>query len=122
MAGRWVIGNRMVTDEYEHGLDLVFAALSDRTRRAILARLAQGDATVGELAAPFAMSRPAVSKHLNVLERAGLVHRLPDGRLNRCVMDAEPLKDASAWVDRYRRYWERSLDVLTEYLEKEADR
>jgi DNA-binding transcriptional ArsR family regulator len=101
-------------------LDRVFSALADPTRRAILARLTRGDATVGELAGPFAMSRPAISKHLNVLERAGLVLRLPDGRVNRCVFDPAPLKDASAWVDDYRRYWEGSLDVLANYLETEG--
>jgi DNA-binding transcriptional ArsR family regulator len=100
-------------------LDRVFAALADPTRRAILARLSRGEVTVGELADPFAMSRPAISKHLNVLERAGLVHRRADGRVNRCRLDAEPLRDAAAWVDRYRRYWEGSLDALAEYLERE---
>lgn len=110
----------MVTIRRDEGrLDRVFAALSDPTRRAILARLSRGEATVGELSDPFAMSRPAISKHLNVLERAGLVHRLADGRVNRCRLDAEPLRDAAAWVDRYRRYWEGSLDALAEYLERE---
>jgi len=100
-------------------LDHVFMALADPTRRAILARLTRGDATVGELAAPFDVSRPAISKHLNVLERAGLVVRLADGRVNRCVLDAEPLKDAWSWVERYRSYWEGSLDRLAEFLEAE---
>lgn len=100
-------------------LDRVFAALADPTRRAILRRLSLGEATVGELADPFAVSRPAISKHLNVLERAGLVHRQADGRVNRCRLDAAPLKDVSAWVDRYRRYWEGSLDALADYLEGE---
>lgn len=100
-------------------LDRVFAALADPTRRAILRRLSLGEATVGELADPFAVSRPAISKHLNVLERAGLVHRHADGRVNRCRLDAAPLKDVSAWVDRYRRYWEGSLDALADYLEGE---
>jgi DNA-binding transcriptional ArsR family regulator len=110
----------MVTlNQDDDRLDRVFAALADPTRRAILARLSGGDATVGELAAPFAMSRPAVSKHLNVLERAGLVTRLTDGRVNRCVLDPEPLREASSWVERYRRYWEGSLDRLVEYLETE---
>jgi DNA-binding transcriptional ArsR family regulator len=110
----------MVTFNHDdERLDRVFAALADPTRRAILARLSGGDATVGELAAPFAMSRPAVSKHLTVLERAGLVTRLTDGRVNRCVLDPEPLREASSWVERYRRYWEGSLDRLVEYLETE---
>ena len=106
------------TDD-EH-LDRVFSALADPTRRAILARLARGDATVGELAAPFTMSRPAISKHLNVLEAAGLVTRLVDGRVNRCVVDPAPLKDAAAWVDRYRQYWEDSLERLAKYVETEV--
>jgi DNA-binding transcriptional ArsR family regulator len=110
----------MVTFNHDDDrLDSVFAALADPTRRAILARLSGGDATVGELAAPFAMSRPAVSKHLTVLERAGLLTRLADGRVNRCVLDPEPLREASSWVERYRRYWEGSLDRLVEYLETE---
>jgi DNA-binding transcriptional ArsR family regulator len=110
----------MVTFNHDDDrLDSVFAALADPTRRAILARLSGGDATVGELAAPFAMSRPAVSKHLTVLERAGLLTRLADGRVNRCVLDPEPLREASSWVERYRRYWEGSMDRLVEYLETE---
>lgn len=100
-------------------LDAVFAALADPTRRAIVARLAQSDATVGELAAPFEISRPAVSKHLDVLERAGLVHRIAEGRTNRCRLDARPLSEANAWVERYRDYWEGSLDALVDYLETE---
>jgi DNA-binding transcriptional ArsR family regulator len=111
----------MVTISQEERLDRVFAALADRTRRGILARLSAGEATVGELARPFAMSRPAVSKHLNVLEAAGLVHRTPDGRVNRCRLDAEPLEAASSWVERYRRYWEDSLGALADYLEQEED-
>jgi DNA-binding transcriptional ArsR family regulator len=100
-------------------LDRVFMALADPTRRAILARLSRGDATVGALAEPFAMTRPAVSKHLNVLESAGLVYRLTDGRVNRCLFEGAPLAAASAWVERYRRYWEGRLDALAEYLENE---
>jgi DNA-binding transcriptional ArsR family regulator len=109
----------MVTISADASLDRVFAALADPTRRAILARLAKGEGTVGELAAPFAISRPAVSKHLNVLEAAGLIHRMPEGRINRCHFDPEPLKAATAWVDRYRRSWEKRLDALAEYLETE---
>jgi DNA-binding transcriptional ArsR family regulator len=105
----------MVTND--HQLDLVFGALADATRRRILARLAVGEATVGELAAPFEISRPAISRHLRVLERAGLVRRTPEGRINRCELDAEPLKDAADWVDRYRDFWEGRLDALSRYLE-----
>jgi DNA-binding transcriptional ArsR family regulator len=98
-------------------LDRTFAALADPTRRAILARLADGDASVKELAAPFRISRPAISKHLRVLERAGLVHRTKDGRVSRCELDARPIKEAAEWVERYRRFWQLQLDALTHYLE-----
>ena len=114
------IGNRMVTNS--HQLDLVFAALADPTRRAILARLAESDATVGDLARPFDISRPAISKHLRVLERAGLVHRARDGRFSRCGLDATPMRDAAAWVEKYRVFWESQLAALSRYLEHEKDR
>ena len=107
----------MVTNSHDPSLDLLFGALADPTRRAILDRLAAGEVTVGELAEPFAMSRPAISKHLDVLERAGLVHRVPEGRVNRCRLDAEPLATASAWVERYRRFWEGQFDALERYFE-----
>lgn len=100
-------------------LDAVFGALADSTRRAILARLAQGDSTVGELAAPFDVSRPAISKHLRVLERAGLVRRTPEGRMSRCELDAGPMREAADWVERYRKFWEAQLDRLKGYLEGE---
>lgn len=100
-------------------LDRLFGALADPTRRAILARLTEGTATVGTLAEPFAMSRPAISKHLNVLETAGLVERQQDGRMTRCRLDAVALEGAYDWLERYRRYWEASLDRLAEYLENE---
>ncbi len=109
----------MVTNDQQ--LDLVFGALADATRRQILARLAKGEATVGELAAPFEISRPAISKHLRVLERAGLVHRTRDGRLRRCELEAEPMREASAWVERYREFWEDRLDALAEYLETDMN-
>jgi len=109
----------MVTNERQ--LDLTFGALSDSTRRAILHRLAEGEATVGELAEPFQISRPAVSKHLRVLERAGLVRRTPEGRVSRCELDATPMRDAADWVERYRKYWEDQLDSLARYLENEVD-
>jgi DNA-binding transcriptional ArsR family regulator len=107
----------MVTNN--HQLDLTFGALADPIRRAILARLIDGSATVGELARPFDVSRPAVSKHLRVLERAGLVNRARDGRVSRCGLDASPMRDAAAWVERYRKYWERQLDSLSRYLERD---
>ncbi len=116
--GGWAyIGNHMVTNGPQ--LDRIFGALADSTRRAILTRLAQGEATVGQLAEPFDVSRPAISKHLRVLERAGLVRRTPEGRMSRCELDAGPMQDAAAWVERYREYWEKQLDQLKRYVEKE---
>lgn len=102
-------------------LDLTFGALADPTRRAILAHLAHGEATVGELARPFAVSRPAISKHLRVLERAGLVQRARDGRVSRCELDAAPMREAAEWVERYREYWEGRLDALKRYVEQEGN-
>ncbi len=99
-------------------LDKVFAALADPTRRAILARLARGEASVTELAKPFDMSLPAVSKHLKVLERAGLVTRGRDAQWRPCRLQAAPLKEAADWVERYRRFWEQSFDRLDEYLKE----
>src|SRR5436190_24276007 len=93
-----------------------FSALADPTRRAILARLASGEATVGELADPFAMSLPAVSKHLKVLERAGLISRGREAQLRPCRLSAAPLRDAADWIDDYRRFWEESFDRLEGYL------
>jgi DNA-binding transcriptional ArsR family regulator len=94
----------------------VFAALSDPTRRAILERLASGAATVGELAEPFAMTMPAISKHLSVLERSGLITKSRDGQRRNCRITATPLKNATDWLDRYRRHWEANLDQLDAYL------
>jgi DNA-binding transcriptional ArsR family regulator len=112
----------MVTTRRDRTLDAIFGALADPTRRRILDRLTRGEMTVGDLAEPFAMSRPAISKHLDVLERAGLVHRIPDGRVNRCRLDGDPLRDAVAWMERYRKYWEGQLDALARYLEPETKR
>ena len=97
-------------------LSSTFAALADPTRRAILARLASGEASVTELAEPFNMSMPAISKHLKVLERAGLITRGRTAQWRPCRLDAAPLKTISDWVDEYRRFWERSFDRLDEYL------
>ncbi|EWM65258.1 toxin-antitoxin system, antitoxin component, ArsR family [Micromonospora sp. M42] len=97
-------------------LDATFAALADPTRRAILARLAAGEATVTELAEPFAMSQPAVSKHLKVLERAGLVTRGRDAQRRPCRLDARPLREAVAWLANYRDYWAESYARLDEVL------
>jgi DNA-binding transcriptional ArsR family regulator len=98
-------------------LDATFGALADPTRRAILARLARGEATVTELAEPFRVSLPAISKHLRVLESAGLLQREIDGRVHRCRLAAEPMKNAAAWIEQYRAFWESQFDALEKYLE-----
>lgn len=100
-------------------LDLTFSALSHPTRRAILARLAEADVSVGELAQPFEISLPAVSKHLRVLERAGLLVQDPQGRVRRCKLRAAPMREAAEWVQRYRRFWIRQLDALAKFVEAE---
>ena len=105
-------------------LSTTFAALADPTRRAILARLAAGEASVGELAAPFAMSLPAVSKHLRVLERAQLIRRRKDAQWRRCALRPDGLRAAADWLDQYERFWTESLDRLAQYLnssEQEED-
>jgi DNA-binding transcriptional ArsR family regulator len=99
-------------------LDATFAALADPTRRAILARLATGEASVTELARPFAMSQPAISKHLKVLERAGLVARGRQAQRRPCRLVADPLGDASAWLERYRAIWEANFQRLDSLLEE----
>jgi DNA-binding transcriptional ArsR family regulator len=102
----------MVSDH----LTATFAALADPTRRAILARLASGESSVTELAEPFEMSLPAVSKHLKVLERAGLISRSRDAQWRPCQLKAKPLRDVADWVEHYRKFWEESFDRLGEYL------
>jgi DNA-binding transcriptional ArsR family regulator len=97
-------------------LSTTFAALADPTRRAILARLTLGELTVTDLAEPFDMSLPAVSKHLKVLERAGLIARGREAQWRPCRLDASPLRDVAGWVDEYRRFWEHSLTRLDQYL------
>ena len=97
-------------------LSTTFAALADPTRRAILARLTLGESSVGELAQPFAMSMPAVSKHLRVLERAGLVVQRRDAQWRRCRIEAGPLKEVADWTERYRSLWEERLDRMDAYL------
>ena len=98
-------------------LDATFAALADPTRRAILARLAAGDASVMELAKPFAMSQPAISKHIKVLERAGLIARGPEAHRRPCRIVAKPLAEATVWLEGYRRFWEQSFERLDALLE-----
>jgi DNA-binding transcriptional ArsR family regulator len=99
-------------------LSTTFAALADPTRRAILARLALGETTVSELARPFKMSGPAVSKHLKVLERAGLIVRGREAQWRPCRLEAGPMKEATDWLEGYRRFWEQNLDRLDAYLAK----
>jgi len=99
-------------------LDRTFSALADPTRRAILARLAAGEASVTELAEPFDITLPAVSKHLKVLERAGLIARGRQRQWRPARLEAEPLKEVSEWIERYRRFWEESYDRLDEYLQE----
>ncbi|MGH9788029.1 MAG: ArsR/SmtB family transcription factor [Candidatus Acidiferrales bacterium] len=103
---------------YSPALDATFAALSDPTRRAILSRLAARERTVTELAQPFAVSLPAISKHLRVLERAGLLVQERDGRIRRCHLAARPLHDASRWIQRYRQFWEESFQRLDAVLDE----
>jgi DNA-binding transcriptional ArsR family regulator len=102
----------MVTDQ----LSATFAALADPTRRAILARLTRGETSVNELAEPHDMSLPAISKHLKVLERSGLIVRSREAQWRPCRLKAQPMKEAVDWLERYRRHWEESLDRLDEYL------
>ena len=97
-------------------LSLTLSALADPTRRAILARLAEGEATVGELAQPFAMSLPAVSRHLKVLETAGLIARGREAQWRPCRLEPEPLRQVAGWIDGYRSFWEASFDRLDAYL------
>ncbi len=101
-----------------HNLDATFAALADPTRRAILARLATGDASVTELAAPFDLSQPAISKHLKVLERAGLISRGRDAQRRPCRLEAAPLAVATEWMETYRRFWEESFERLDALLDE----
>ncbi|HWU89174.1 MAG TPA: metalloregulator ArsR/SmtB family transcription factor [Kofleriaceae bacterium] len=105
----------------EDRLDLIFGALSDRTRRALLARLGQAPAKITDLAAPFEMSLPAVSKHVRMLERAGLVRRTIDGRVHRCALEAGPLEEADRWLAHYRVFWEDTLESLARYVAEDRD-
>jgi DNA-binding transcriptional ArsR family regulator len=102
-------------------LDAVFHALGDRTRRALLARLAKRPAMITELASPFAMSLPAVSRHIRVLEGAGLVTRSVDGRMHRCSLNPKPFKTIEAWLSHYREFWEDNLAALARYVESGHD-
>jgi DNA-binding transcriptional ArsR family regulator len=113
---------RPITRSLDDRLDAVFKALGDRTRRALLARLAEKPHMITELADPFAMSLPAVSRHVRVLEHAGLVVRTIDGRVHQCALDAAPLEKADAWLHRYRRFWTGQLESLARYAEEASNR
>ena len=114
-----LILNRMVNKSQQ--LDEAFFALSDPTRRAIVSRLAAGDATVAELAQPFRVSAPAISKHLRILERAGLLRQHREGRTRRCELLVGPLKRADEWVAKHRQFWEVHLDGFAKYVEKREE-
>jgi DNA-binding transcriptional ArsR family regulator len=109
--------SRRDTAALDRGLNAVFSALADPTRRRIVARLAQGPSTISELAEPFAMTLPAVSKHLRVLERAGLLRRERDGWYHRCSLDARPLEPALSFLTQYRAFWEDTLEQLARHVE-----
>jgi DNA-binding transcriptional ArsR family regulator len=111
-----LINRRVYHHMSSDNLSAIFAALADPTRRAILARLAQGEASVTELFEPFDMSMPAISKHLKVLERAGLIARGRDAQWRPCRLEAGPLKEIADWVEHYRNFWEQSFDRLDDYL------
>ena len=126
-----IVNNLLVMETIGYGtpepgnLDATFAALADPTRRAILARLAQGDCSVAELAEPFEMSQPAISKHLKVLERAGLISRTRVAQRRPCRLEAKPLAEATGWLMEYRQFWEASfagLDALLDELQASDDR
>lgn len=114
------IGNYMVTNS-DHQLDEIFLALADPTRRGILTRLGRSPMPVGELARAFPISRPAISKHLDILERSGLVRRVKEGRSNRCVFEPRTLDDAFDWLEMNRRQWTRQLEALARFVETDPE-
>ena len=119
-GGAAMILNKMV--KYSPPLDAAFSALADGTRRAILARLALGETTVSELARPFPVSLPAISRHLRVLEEAGLIRKQRTGREHRCALEPAGMRAAASWLDEYRLFWGARLDALAEYLAAEVPR
>jgi len=119
LRSKWILLFNQMVKYPSRTLNRTFAALADPTRRRILAHLARGDQSVTRLARPHAMSLPAISKHLRVLERAGLLRRRRFGRVHEMRLDAKPLQQAAQWVEEYRKFWQGSLDRLAEYLEKE---
>jgi DNA-binding transcriptional ArsR family regulator len=111
--------NHMVN--YSAQLDSTFFAISDPTRRAIMSRLAQGEASIMNLASPYSMSLPAISKHIRVLERAGLLTRTKRGRVNYCHLNADPLREAGNWLVFYQRFWDTKLDALEDFLKENPE-
>lgn len=111
--------NHMVN--HSEQLDLTFAAISDPTRRRILSQLAEGEAAIMDLASPHSMSLPAISKHIRVLEKAGLLTRTKKGRVNYCYLNAQPLKDAGKWLVFYQRFWNTKLNALEKFLEESPE-
>ncbi len=109
-----------MTTSADERLDLVFGALADRTRRQLLAQLAQAPASITELAAPHDMSLPGVSKHVRVLEHAGLIKRTIDGRVHRCTLDAAAMRAADEWIAHYRAFWDHTLDALADYVSEDT--
>jgi DNA-binding transcriptional ArsR family regulator len=103
-------------------LDATFAALADPIRRGILERLAEGEASAGELAKPYKVTLPAISRHLRVLENAGLLARRKTGRVHRCRLNANPMRQAAQWITQYRRFWEQQFDALERYLEETQEK
>ena len=99
-------------------MNAVFTALADSTRRGMITRLSKGPATIGELGRPFAISKPAVTKHVKMLEKAGLVTRRKDGRVHRCKLNSKPMKQAENWIEKHRKFWEASLDRLATLLDE----
>jgi DNA-binding transcriptional ArsR family regulator len=114
--------NRMVKYLPTTSLDQIFAALADPTRRRILDLLARAELCVTDLAKPFSISLPAISKHLRVLEKAGLVKRERDGRVHRLSLEAKPMREAAVWIERYRGFWEGQFDALAGYLERQQNK
>ncbi len=108
-----------MTTSTDERLDLVFSALADRTRRQLLGQLASAPASITELAAPHDMSLPGVSKHVRVLEHAGLIKRTVDGRIHRCTLDAAAMRAADEWLAHYRAFWDHTLDALTDYIRED---
>lgn len=100
-------------------MDAVFTALADGTRRHMITRLSRGPATIGELGRPFAVTKAAITKHVKLLERAKLVRRVREGRIHRVTLNPRPMRQAEDWIERYRKFWENSLDALERYLDEE---